>query len=131
MYRLLNLLGIIMLNLFIITGCSDQGDPISPEVEEPADSVSWSSDIQPILQQNNCVGCHGGNGSLFLGSYSELMNGGMSGAVIVPGEADSSLLFKRISGSDSGERMPFGGPYLIQETIDLIRDWINEGALDN
>ena len=93
--------------------------------------VSWSGDILPILQQNSCVFCHGGSGRLNLDNYAALMRGGESGPVVIPGDGDNSLLYKRVDGFSAGDRMPRGGARLDQSLIDKIRDWINEGALDN
>lgn len=88
--------------------------------------VSWAGDIQPILN-NSCTACHGGNGGLFLDSYSSLMSGG----VVVPGDADGSILYLRVAGTSAGSQMPQGKSPLARSLIDKIRAWINEGALDN
>jgi hypothetical protein len=50
---------------------------------------------------------------------------------IMAGDPDSSYLIQKIEGvaSISGARMPFGGPYLPQSTIDVIRTWVTNGAL--
>jgi hypothetical protein len=50
---------------------------------------------------------------------------------IKPGDPDNSYLVQKIEGapSISGVRMPFGGPYLPQSTIDVIRTWVTNGAL--
>ena len=52
------------------------------------------------------------------------MEGGNSGAVIIPEDYESSLLWQRL---DSGE-MPEGGDPLSQADIDLIANWITQGA---
>jgi methionine-rich copper-binding protein CopC len=45
------------------------------------------------------------------------------------GNPDASYLVQKLAGSAAvGERMPFGGPYLPQSTIDVIRQWIANGA---
>lgn len=47
-----------------------------------------------------------------------------------PGNPDSSYIVLKLQGSPgiSGARMPFGGPYLPQSTINVIRQWITDGA---
>jgi len=47
-----------------------------------------------------------------------------------PGNPDSSYLVLKLEGASgiSGGRMPLGGPYLPQSTIDVIRQWIIDGA---
>ena len=53
------------------------------------------------------------------------MAGGNSGDVVVPGDYQSSILWQRI---DSGD-MPPGGE-LSSSQIELIEDWITQGALE-
>ena len=36
-----------------------------------------------------------------------------------------------VAGTISGSRMPLGGPFLDQPTIDTVKSWINAGALNN
>lgn len=46
----------------------------------------------------------------------------------MPGNAQVSEIIRRVEGLAS-PRMPFDGPpWLLQEQISLLRDWINEGA---
>ena len=46
-----------------------------------------------------------------------------------PGNADDSYLIQKLEGSAAvGERMPQGGPFLSEQTIGVIRQWINDGA---
>ena len=113
-----------------LTGCSDLGDGTGGP--GPAPSVSFSDDVRPILS-SNCLACHGEDGSsggLFLGTRAGLLAGGGSGAVVVPGEPDSSLLVFRLETDNAALRMPPGGS-LSEAQISLIRDWISEGAQDN
>jgi mono/diheme cytochrome c family protein len=116
--------------LWALSGCADLGD--EPGVTGGSDPTSFATDVNPILQ-GNCTVCHGADGSsggLDVSNWSGLMAGGQSGAVVVPGAADSSLLVERISSSDPSWRMPAGGA-LTAEQIGRIQDWIDEGALDN
>lgn len=46
-----------------------------------------------------------------------------------PGDPDDSYLIQKLEGTAAvGEQMPRGGPPLPQETIDVIRQWIIDGA---
>ncbi|MGH8222532.1 MAG: Ig-like domain-containing protein [Woeseiaceae bacterium] len=48
---------------------------------------------------------------------------------VAPGNADASYLVQKLEGTAAvGERMPQGGPFLDQATIDVIRAWIDQGA---
>src|SRR5262245_11658727 len=45
------------------------------------------------------------------------------------GNPDTSYLIQKIQGNNAvDERMPRGGPYLPQATIDIIRQWVANGA---
>jgi hypothetical protein len=49
---------------------------------------------------------------------------------VVPGNPDASFLIQKLEGTQTlGDRMPDGGPYLTTATIDVIRQWIQDGAL--
>ena len=100
------------------------------EVCEGDDStcVNFSTEIKPLF--SSCTGCHGGYGGLSLSSYTNLMTGGNSGAVVTPGDGSGSLLVKKLRGT-AGEQMPKDQDPLNDTTINLIETWINEGAKDN
>ena len=85
--------------------------------------VDYETEVQPILN-NNCSGCHGYSGGLALNSYDNLMQGGNSGASVVPGDHESSLLWQRVN---DGSMPPNGD--LTSDEINLLADWIDEGAL--
>ena len=87
-------------------------------------AIDYDSQIQPIFDAR-CVDCHGNFGGLDLSSYENLMNGGSSGESIVPFDHFSSELWIRIN---SGQ-MPPGNNDLTQDQINLISQWIDEGAL--
>ena len=91
--------------------------------------VNYESQIQPIFN-NNCLFCHqnGGSATLNLATYSGVMSGGWSGPAIIAGDYQNSLLYQRIiqpTGTDGS--MPPNDP-LSQAQIDLIAQWIEEGA---
>jgi hypothetical protein len=94
------------------------------------------SEIQAIFD-SRCVGCHGSSGGLTLTSsvsYNNLVNVPSNQMPsldrVEPGDPDNSYLVWKIEGRTgiTGSRMPLGGPFLSQETIDLIRSWISAGA---
>lgn len=93
---------------------------------------SFANDVLPRLSQYGCIGCHGGNGGLFVDTQPHLLQGGNHGPAVIAGNADGSILIKKISTTPPfGDRMPQGGPFLADSTIQVIKDWINQGALDN
>ena len=50
---------------------------------------------------------------------------------VTPNDADSSYLVDKLEGNQAPgtTRMPQGGPFLDQATIDVIRAWIDNGAV--
>lgn len=99
-----------------------------------AQTLSYNIDIKPILDQN-CIECHkaGGTGAeqsgLVLDSYAGLMQGTRFGPIVIPGQSDSSTLYRLISGqADPSLRMPHDRSPLPREAINKLRTWIDQGA---
>jgi mono/diheme cytochrome c family protein len=69
-----------------------------------------------------CSACHGANGSagLDLSSYAGIMAGSSSGPVVVPGDAEGSLLVQVQEGQHFGK--------LSADELALVKQWIEEGA---
>ena len=90
-------------------------------------SIDYNSEIQPIWD-NNCGNCHLGSssGGLNLSNYNNLM----SSNTIIAGDYQSSILYDRITRAESqpGDMPPAGS--LSEEHINLIAQWIEEGALE-
>ncbi len=95
-----------------------------------ASGPDFVKDIQPIFQAR-CTRCHGldlQRNSLRLDSRTAALKGGLSGAVIVPGKSDASILVQRLVGTIKPQ-MPFEGGPLPASEIARIRAWIDAGAL--
>jgi hypothetical protein len=102
--------------------------------------VSYAHDTEPIFK-TYCSPCHisedASTGNLNLSSYTSLMAGtSNNGPVVVPGDADHSLLYEAVSKPSEEQsvlsgRMPYGLNPLNSTQINQIEDWINEGAKDN
>ena len=50
---------------------------------------------------------------------------------IDPFSTDGSYLFQKLLGTGAGDRMPYNSDPLPADQIDLIRNWILEGAANN
>jgi Leucine-rich repeat (LRR) protein len=91
--------------------------------------VDYNTEIQTIFNAN-CTSCHINGGAyqqgLDLSSYDSLMAGSNNGAVIVPGDHANSLLWQKVNSGD----MPQNNPDLTSDEVDLIAQWIDEGALE-
>ncbi len=100
--------------------------------------ASYSHDIQPIFN-TKCLSCHGnaGQNNLELTTYESTMNGqSLNCPIVVSGNADASLLYEAVSKPDAEQsrishRMPLNTNPLTVTQIQLIEDWIIEGAKDN
>ena len=92
--------------------------------------VSFSKDIQPILEQN-CLTCHGPSmqsSRLNLSTLEGALRGGARGSAIVPGAAEDSRLYRMVAGLDK-PLMPLGGNKLTDDLeIAAIKNWIDQGA---
>ncbi|WP_405206684.1 cytochrome c [Aquimarina sp. LLG6339-5] len=83
---------------------------ISEELCDPA--ISFSTDIKSIID-NNCISCHGGNQAPDLRTYESINNNS-----------------ERVRTQVVNRTMPLGGS-LSNDQIELIRCWIENGALNN
>jgi hypothetical protein len=90
-------------------------------------------DVAPILA-TRCMKCHAENGMMgpapegyLLTTYESTLS--VAERVrVVPGHPGASELVRRIRGQ-AHPRMPFDGPpYLAEDEITLIEDWIVQGA---
>ena len=130
MFRVRTRLSILALIpvIFLITACGKQ----------PAETVSYTNDIRPILEAN-CLDCHvvGQRGyeksGLDMETYHSLIKGTKFGPVIKAGDSISSTLAALIEGRvDPSIKMPHGGrDPLTAAEIKKIRDWIDQGASNN
>lgn len=92
----------------------------------------FESKIRPVLA-SACYDCHGEEkqkAGLRLDSRPALLEGGESGPAIVPGEAESSLLFQAIAGTHADLKMPKNADPLSAATVAAFREWIEMGAPD-
>lgn len=120
--------GLLLVLFAVLTaGCTQRAVP-----------VSYKETIVPLLT-DHCGRCHEGDGpgtqksGLAMDSYEQLLKGTHIGPVIKPGDATGSTLMALIEGrADPAIRMPLDGHNpLSANEIKILRQWINEGALDN
>lgn len=95
--------------------------------------IDFARDVRPILNAN-CTACHGGvkeAGDVSFIYRDRAIGKGESGKpVIVPGNPDASEMIARIVSTDPDEIMPKPehGPPLAKFQIEILRQWIREGA---
>jgi uncharacterized membrane protein len=129
---ILIIIALVFVCAFVIFQNGAMGNVIAAQPSQTVvsvENVSYSRDIYPLVERR-CIKCHGGefpSEGLSMESYQSLMSGSQNGQVIVAGDANNSLIIEKI---ESGE-MPKRASNLTAEQIELIRQWINEGALNN
>ena len=106
--------------------------------------IDFASQIQPILK-DSCVKCHSldnprktAAGGLRLDDKAAALKGGKIGGDIVPGDSSKSLMYKLLLGPTTvnGKKvdaMPKARrgeepKHLTKDQIDLIKNWIDQGA---
>lgn len=150
----------LVLALFAVTGCIDYDPDVGPLLAPPQDAdvpptatpfgcenrdsnpdvvVSFVGDVRPLMTRSpgGCASCHLGRvtSGLDLSSYEAMRRGGLySGTrVIIAGEPCNSILRQKLSRTPPfGSRMPLNGPpYYSAAELQLVHDWIAEGAANN
>lgn len=115
----------IILIVALLAGISDR----YAQANEPAGTEQFEKHIRPILVQH-CGECHGEKkqaGGLRLDSRDGWKTGGDSGAAIVPGKPEESLLLEALQ--HKSFKMPPKGK-LPAEVIQHFETWIRDGAPD-
>jgi len=101
--------------------------------------ISFKSDVQPIIH-DYCLNCHipGGKGyvksGLDMSTYESLMKGTKYGAVVKPGDSETSTFTKLLTGTNRGLKMPAGlnaSGTLDRQYILTLRKWVQQGAKNN
>jgi hypothetical protein len=119
--------GIVLAAIVLHSGC----------VKEER-TVSFRYNVQPVLR-SNCLECHSppnGEGYLKTGlsmvTYEDLMHGTIYGSVIVPGNSRHSILNMLVEGrAGPSMRMPHGRKPLSTAEIEVLRIWVDQGAINN
>lgn len=96
------------------------------------EKITYDDHAQAILRQR-CSTCHNSNrleGDLDLTNYTNLMQGGGSGEVILPGDSEGSYLFNLVTHDDEPSMPPDSDP-IPEAEIEILQKWIDGGALEN
>lgn len=125
--------------LSLIAGCAQDEGPIyiPPDLSQGFDTVSFKDSVLPVFTKH-CWVCHPPSGSLDLSvanAYNNLVNVTSVGFApekrVVPGNPMSSVLWQKVVHSGQfGLNMPPNAP-IPSEELQTIRDWIEQGAMDN
>ena len=102
------------------TDCDDSDCTAESSCQTP--SYTFDADIQPLIaSKGNCAGCHSG-----YNTYSVVSS------KIVSGNASASSYYNRLAGNGVNQ-MPKNQPsnYLNASELQMVADWINDGAPEN
>lgn len=95
------------------------------------EKIDFSTQVKPILNKR-CISCHGGvkqNGGFSVLFPEEALDTTESGKyAIVPGDPGHSEMIRRINESDPEQRMPYKEEPLTKEEINILTQWVEEGA---
>ena len=136
MYRInIGILLLLVVGLMVwLFGCGSAIKELGLVFDNPTDagrpSPSFNTDILPILTERCAIAeCHVVEGphDIDLRTYDTLMKGGDEGAIVLADNARESEIVEEIAEG----KMPPEGPPLDAAQIQLIIDWINEGAKNN
>ncbi|WP_437190887.1 c-type cytochrome domain-containing protein [Planctomicrobium sp. SH527] len=92
------------------------------------ETVKFTRDIAPWMA-NLCLNCHNGNrksGGLSVETYFDIMKGGESGEVVIPGDHENSRFFRLVGGLEL-PRMPQGQARITRKNYEDMKKWFEEG----
>lgn len=109
--------------LFIVTNsCTNASEEDLIDATPIIDNITYVNDVKPIID-NNCISCHNNppvNGApMPLLTYEDVKNA-----------IENRGLISRISSEDTGFLMPFGGPRLPQNLVEIVIQWETDGLLE-
>lgn len=86
----------------------------------PVGELTWNDYISTLMEAK-CTACHGNAAQLSFESYAAALQGSRNGPVIVPGDAEASVLIQaQAVGDHPGQVSP--------EELERLKQWIELGA---
>ncbi len=101
------------------------GEP-QPAGAKPPQQIDFARDVAPILERY-CVRCHsqqGAKGDVALDARQAVLESDLE--LVVPGKPEESYLLEVIAPPEPA--MPEEGPKLNAQQVELLRQWIKQGA---
>ncbi|MCU0719343.1 MAG: PSD1 and planctomycete cytochrome C domain-containing protein [Pirellula sp.] len=120
------LLILIWPTLAIVLSNAARAEPPASDAQ-----IDFERDVKPIFAKY-CTECHGATNQtsdLRLDLRHTILMGGTSGAIVSPGRSSESRLIDIVSGTDPEYSMPPEGDSVPPEAIDILRRWIDQGAI--
>jgi len=102
------------------------------EILSDTNTTLFTAMVHPILEKK-CYSCHNEEktkGGLIMTDSLSLLKGGESGRVLLPGNADSSLMVQSmlLPLEDEKHMPPDGKPQLTAQEKEILIAWVNAGA---
>lgn len=126
---------IILLSSIHLLSCKKSIDPSFEESDFP-------KDVEKIMATKCAsVGCHNDKSfvnasNLNLSSWSKMLQGGVSGSVVIPYFVEQSPLFQFVNtyqelGLMASPSMPLNAAVLSKEEVLVVKNWIEKGCRNN
>jgi len=130
----------------ILTPAHPAAGEIRGQITVTAPAATTLTQLQAAIFTPICSVCHTGGGTSLPSSMNFTTTANTYAALVgvasveqgalmrvAPKNVASSYVIHKLEGISTitGVRMPFGGPYLTQPTIDTVKSWINSGAPNN
>ena len=98
-------------------------------------TIDFNQQIRPIMSEG-CFACHGPDANMrkaglrldYAAPAEAALPDNPNGHAVVPGHPEQSEIIARITSPDPKERMPHGAPALKPQQIQMIAEWIKQGA---
>ena len=122
MKKILSIISVI--SLVLVSCYRDNEEELYPGAGScDMTNVTYAGTVQPLLQNNGCLGCHSGagpSGNISLDGFNNVR------AVALTGK-----LFGAINHSPGFSPMPKGGTKMTACNISKIKAWIDAGSNNN
>jgi hypothetical protein len=96
-----------------------------------SDKIDYSTQVKPIINKH-CIACHGGvkkiNDFSLLFRSDALAKTKSGKPAIIPFHPEKSDFIARLTHADPDERMPYRANPLKKEEIEILTQWVKEGA---
>ncbi len=116
----------LIICILLALGCDDRPIGVSGETVETDESQPKYCQVKQVFEAS-CISCHSEDGpASFLPMHTDdAIEAMMDGRLIIEGEADESVLFRRMT-NDTNPMPPAGR--LAEENWRIVGDWIDLGA---
>jgi uncharacterized membrane protein len=114
---------VTLISLFTMAACNKTN-------EFSGSSGGYNQEVFSIVS-SRCYECHANGNSEGGFNYIDDVDLMVASSQINPANPSESKMYKKIMGTDTGAKMPWGGPYLNKQQSDAVLAWIGSvGTVD-